>query len=149
MKLNHVSDLDQLVSEYLIFRKCEDASRAFEFREEFKRVSDSVPNNLISVSAKILIAFDEGDYESLLKLWEENIVQPSQESMHDDLIYEVKAAEFLCNLHCAVYPFRLEGIKKAGTPQIAAKTAARSMTIFKKYFESRGIHLYVYTYMYI
>ena len=144
-----------------------------------------------AISSRILTAFDEGDYATLLNLWETFIVQPSTDSLSQSLSYELKAAEFLCNLHCAVYPFRSEVIRRVGksqrdlsvflsvflsvslflcqavcvylsvnplppsfpllmapiflpfltspdAPETAAKAAARSMTIFKHFFESRG-----------
>lgn len=115
MNSNIVTELDLLVSDYLIFRKCESANELFASRDEFV-CSDPIidKNETGSASSKILTAFDDGDYFLLLNLWETCIVKPSIESGNATFLYECKACEFLCNLHGAVYPFRSEFIRKLG-----------------------------------
>jgi hypothetical protein len=122
-KLKNLSDLDQLVSDYLLFRKHHDTGSESGSSAVVKKDSSSIfPDNPedskdtkhFSVSDKILAAFDDGDYAFLLSLWETFIVQPSFESLSPTLSYEFKAAEFLCNLHCAVFPFRSEIIRRLG-----------------------------------
>lgn len=114
LKSKNILELDQIVSDYLIFRKCNQASEALLLQSDFfcEECSDSSRNPV--VSSRILCAFDSGDYASLLSLWETYIVQFSSGILSESLKYEIKAAEFLCNLHCAIYPFRSEIIRGYG-----------------------------------
>jgi hypothetical protein len=114
LKSKNILELDQIVSDYLIFRKCNQASEALLLQRDFfsEECSDSSRNPV--VSSRILAAFDSGDYASLLSLWETYIVQFSSGILSESLTYEIKAAEFLCNLHCAIYPFRSEIIRGYG-----------------------------------
>lgn len=106
-----VCDLDQLVSDYLVFRKFNDASKLTNLR---KNIGTSKADGKFAVSSRILTAFDDGDYSALLSLWETFIVQPQNEALCLPLTRELKATEFLCNLHCAVYPFRPEVMRRVG-----------------------------------
>ena len=125
-KAKNILELDQIVSDYLVFRKCDEASRVLLLRRDF--FSEESPHNSKKplVTSKILSAFDNGDYAELLSLWETYIVQFSSQNLSASLAYEIKAAEFLCNLHCAVYPFRSEvfrGIGKLNTLSFGVSTA--------------------------
>jgi hypothetical protein len=113
-KAKNILELDQIVSDYLVFRKCDEASRVLLLRRDF--FSEDTPHNRKKplVTSKILSAFDNGDYAELLSLWETYIVQFSSQNLSASLAYEIKAAEFLCNLHCAVYPFRSEVFRGIG-----------------------------------
>jgi hypothetical protein len=113
-KAKNILELDQIVSDYLVFRKCDEASRVLILRRDF--FSEDTPHNRKKplVTSKILSAFDNGDYAELLSLWETYIVQFSSQNLSASLAYEIKAAEFLCNLHCAVYPFRSEVFRGIG-----------------------------------
>ena len=115
LKSKNILELDQIVSDYLIFRKCNQASEALLLQRDFfsEECSVAAERNPV-VSKRILAAFDSGDYASLLSLWETYIVQFSSGILSESLTYEIKAAEFLCNLHCAIYPFRSEIIRGYG-----------------------------------
>ena len=106
-----VCELDQLVSDYLVFRKFNDASKLTNLRN---KLGTSKSDGKIAVSCRILTAFDDGDYSALLSLWETFIVQPLNDALCLPLTRELKATEFLCNLHCAVYPFRPEIVRRVG-----------------------------------
>lgn len=114
VKVKNILDLDQMVSDYLIFRKCDEASKSLLIKRDFISDEPSHHHKRPFVSSKILAAFDKGDYALLLSLWETYIVHFSSETLSQSLAYEVKAAEFLCNLHCAVLPFRKEVIQRVG-----------------------------------
>lgn len=110
-KSKNILELDQIVSDYLVFRKCDEASRVLLLRRDFFSEDNSKKP---LVTSKILAAFDNGDYAELLSLWETYIVQFSSQNLSASFAYEIKAAEFLCNLHCAVYPFRSEVFRGVG-----------------------------------
>ena len=114
LKSKNILELDQIVSDYLIFRKCNQASEALLLQREFFSEECTTSERNPVVSSRILAAFDSGDYASLLSLWETYIVQFSSGILSESLTYEIKAAEFLCNLHCAIYPFRSEIIRGYG-----------------------------------
>ena len=110
-KIKTILELDQLVADYLAYRKCNDAEALISNLKDLG-TNDSYGRG--AISSRILSAFDDGDYQSLLSLWETHIVQSTSDTISLSLGYEVKAAEFLCNLHCAVYPFRPEVIRRVG-----------------------------------
>ena len=140
-----IAELDTLVEGYLNFRQCDDANKAFTAARKplvaqkvFKRIKKPPSPPMLE---RVLAAFDDGDYPLLLSLWETFIVQQALEYVPPELEESRRNAEFLCNLHCAIYPFRSEVMRKAGAPDVAAKVAARSMTIFKHFIETRGANL--------
>ena len=51
------------------------------------------------------------------------------------------ASEFNMNLFCLTGAFRSEIVKSFETPAMAAKNAARTMSIFKNYIDTRGKNL--------
>lgn len=112
--VTNVLDLDKMVSDYLLFRNCGEASLALLRKREFFRDEYQNDDEKPVIAGKILAAFDSGDYALLLSLWESYVIQSSNESLSTTLAYEMKAVEYLCNLHCAVYPFRAEVIRKVG-----------------------------------
>ena len=136
-----IAELDHLVDGYLKFRDCPDATKAFAAQRKPHIVQKVKKVKKPPVADRILAAFDDGDYPLLLSLWETFIVQQALDFVPPDLEGSRKTAEFLCNLHCAIYPFRSEVMRRAGAPDVAAKVAARSMTIFKHFMETRGVHL--------
>ena len=151
-----IAELDQLVHSYLQFRQCDASATAFvetkkpNVHAAVKANKKTAKNNhQPPVADRILAAFDDGDYPLLLSLWETFIVQPaldrlassstsSSSSVPSALEEQRKNAEFLCNLHCAIYPFRADVMRRAGSPDVAATVAARAMTIFKHFMETRG-----------
>lgn len=110
-KVTSISELDQLVSDYQAFRKFNDASELISIRKD---LGSSKSAGRFAISSKILTAFDHGDYACILSLWETYIIQSLNETLCSTLTRESKDTEFLCNLHCAVYPFRPEVIRRVG-----------------------------------
>ena len=136
-----IAELDTLVEGYLHFRQpaaAEVFTTARKPHKVFKRIKKP-PNP--PVLDRVLAAFDDGDYPLLLSLWETFIVQQALEYVPPELDESRKNAEFICNLHCAIYPFRSDIMRKAGSPDVAAKIAARAMTTFKHFIETRGANL--------
>jgi len=153
-----IAELDQLVHSYLQFRQCDASATAFvetkkpNVHAAVKANKKTAKNNhQPPVADRILAAFDDGDYPLLLSLWETFIVQPALDRLASSptssssssptpsaLEEQRKNAEFLCNLHCAIYPFRADVMRRAGSPDVAATVAARAMTIFKHFMETRG-----------
>ena len=128
--------LDDLVSEYLSFRGYTSALKHLGVDRITKtKSSDDKPNS--DILSRIVSAFDRGDYPIVLSLWNAYVVQVSS-AFSSEVQIDAKRAEFYVNVYCASYPFRNEVIREAGSPEVAAKLAARSMTIFKHFIETRG-----------
>ena len=136
---SELEKLDQLVSDYLLFRSFKHTQQQLflDKRQPISVNKESV-RHLRDTIQRILNAFDSGDYPRLVTLWETYINQKIGTVKSTLIAVEAREMEFLANLCCAIYPFRSEVIKSAGSPAVAAKVAARSMTIFKHYQETKG-----------
>ena len=135
-----LENLDSLVGDYLSFRGFEVATPYEEERQRQQRRSDRTQAPHVepgAVKERILGAFMAGDYPRILTLWDTHIIQALKDRSAQ-IAAEARTAEFYINLQCATFPFRSDVMKNAGTPGVAARAAARSMTIFKHYLESRG-----------
>lgn len=136
---SELEKLDQLVSDYLLFRSFKHTQQQlFLDKRQPLSVNKESSRHLRDTIQRILNAFDSGDYPRLVTLWETYINQKIGTVKSTLIAVEAREMEFLANLCCAIYPFRSEVIKSAGSPAVAAKVAARSMTIFKHYQETKG-----------
>jgi len=133
------SQLDTLVGEYLVFRGYKQSSQHFGQERQFPHRSLSYSDSR-AITERIMSSLSGGDYPRALVLWDTYVVQflPGRSVAINT---DARTAEFILNLYLAVFPFRSEVIKSAGTPKIASATAARSMTIFKHFVETRGTRL--------
>ena len=133
--------LDRLVKEYLTYR-------------EQPPVDDS-PSELVE---KIMKCFDNGDYPTILYLWDQCVAVKLSTKDSVDL-HDASIAEYYMHIHCATNPFRQSTIANQSSPGEAAKLAARSMTIFRHFVESKGkklsstpefhvSHVYMHRYIY-
>ena len=120
--------IDRLVKEYTEFR---DESRA----SPDQQLGDDIVD-------RIMKAFDCGDYPTILTLWDSYVAQKLHPDEDAALQDDADVAEFYMHLHCATCPFRQSIMKSMGSPAAAAQLAARSMTIFKHFIESKGKHLF-------
>ena len=134
--------LDSLVSEYLLFRsyKQTQAQLFMDKRSSTKR-SDTDARNARNQIMRFLSALDGGDYPRMVTLWDTYVGSKIGTVKSTALNAEARDAEFIVNLCCAIYPFRAEVIENAGSSNVAAKVAARSMVIFKHFLETRGARL--------
>ena len=133
-----MEDVDDLVEDYLLYKSYNTALR--NFRQDRYTVSSSTNDDEYSARERIdriLSAFSSGDYPTLLHLWD-SIVVKNLHKRSPDVAVESNKVEFLINVHCGVFPFRVEVMQKAKHPNVAAKVAARAMTIFKHYITMRG-----------
>jgi hypothetical protein len=113
--------IDRMVKEYIAFR-------------EQPPCADCSPDETVE---KIMKAFDTGDYPNVLFLWDSWVSQKL--SLSDPVVvHEAAVAEFYMHIHCATSPFRQTTIAQLPNPVAAAKLAARSMTIFRHYVETKG-----------
>jgi hypothetical protein len=137
--------LDTLVSEYLVFRSFKQTQQQLflDKRSPASKLGgdDSGSRNRRAIIQRILNALDSGDYPRCITLWDTYISQKIGTVKSMALNTESREAEFLYNLACGIYPFRSHVIKEAGSPDVASKVAARSMTMFKHYVQNRGIKL--------
>ena len=129
--------LDSLVSEYLLFRSFKQTQAQLFLDKRLPSINKEVGRQQRTTVQRLLNALDNGDYPRMVALWDSFITARSSERSKS-LSVEMREVEFLVHLTCAVYPFRSEIIQIAGSPAVAAKVAARSMTIFKHYLETRG-----------
>jgi hypothetical protein len=127
------SELDEFVSEYLLFKNCKQSHELFTTEKDYFKSPTSIEEQKLVIS-RIVSAVVNGEYTTALTLWDTYVISSSQNQ-------EADSAEFIMNLFCAIYPFRSDVIKSAGNPKIASKVAARQMTIFKHYIESKGYDL--------
>ena len=145
LKPAELERLDTLVSEYLLFRSFKQTQQQLflDKRSPAAKLKgdDSGARNQRAIIQRILNALDSGDYPRTLTLWDTYIAQKIGTVKSTVLNAEARDAEFLVNLSCAIYPFRSNVIQTAGSPDVAAKVAARSMTMFKHYAETRGARL--------
>jgi len=145
LKPQELERLDTLVSEYLLFRSFKQTQQQLflDKRSPATKLNgdDAAARNQRSIIQRILNALDSGDYPRILTLWDTYISQKIGTVKSTLLNAEARDSEFLVNLNCAVYPFRSSVIQQAGTPEVAAKVAARSMAMFKHYVETRGVRL--------
>ena len=140
MDKHDFDQMDSLVGDYLSFRNYFDSAEVLEEeRQRPQRRASQVTAkaNPEAVKERILSSFIQGDYPRILTLWDTYIIQALKDRSAQ-IAAEARTAEFYINLQCATFPFRSDVMKKLGNPGVAARTAARSMTIFRHYLESRG-----------
>ena len=123
--------LDTLVSEYLLFRSYKQTQhQLFLDKRSPVKQSNVIERNKRTTIQRFLNALDGGDYPRMLTLWDTYISSKIGTVKSTALNAESRDAEFVVNLCCAIYPFRADVIERAGSSVVAAKVAARSMTIF-------------------
>ena len=137
-------ELDQAVCDYLSFRSyltsldsLENERRRLGQRGTVEGTNGINGSNSEEIIENIMKSFSEGDYPRVLTLWDAYVVQ-SLRDRSAQIGAEARVAEFYINLQCATFPFRNNVLREVGAPNVAAKLAARSMTIFRSYIESRG-----------
>lgn len=141
-----LSKLDDLVAEYIYFRGYKRALTQFNIDRQGRfntHAQDGIVSEQLALRScrdRVMSALESGDYPQALTLWDALVIQ-TLNNRSVAMNNEARTAEFILNLFLAIYPFRSEVIKSAGTPRIASATAARSMTIFKHFLESRGHRL--------
>jgi len=141
MHQQELERLDTLVSEYLLFRSFKQTQHQLFLDKRSPTKSTETGRHERAIVQRLLVALDSGDYPRLITLWDTYISSKIGTVKSTVLGAEARDAEFLMNLSCAIYPFRGDVIASAGSPSVAAKVAARSMTIFKHYLETRGARL--------
>ncbi len=145
LKPTELERLDTLVSDYLVFRSFKQTQQQLflDKRSPANKLNsdDSGARNRRAIIQRILNAMDSGDYPRTITLWDTYIAQKIGTVKSMSLNAEARDAEFLVNIGCSIYPFRSDVIQNAGSPDVAAKVAARSMTMFKHYVENRGARL--------
>jgi len=137
--------LDKMVSDYLLFRSFKQTQQQLFLDKRSSlhgngQTKEGGRHQRATIQ-RILNALDNGDYPQLVTLWDSFITQKIGTVKSSLLAAEAREAEFLANLCGAIYPLRPEIIQIAGDPALAAKVAARAMTIFKHYLETRGARL--------
>jgi hypothetical protein len=135
-----LTELDQLVSDYLVFRQFYGSARQLNIDRASINASDSIDVDTKEsevVLANIEHAMHVNDCAQLLTLWDKYVVQ-TLELRSESIIAAARATEFNLHVYCATHPFRPKFISSAQTPNAAAVAAARSMTIFKHFVEFRG-----------
>ena len=140
---SELEKLDQLVSDYLLFRSFKHTQQQLflDKRQPLLGHREQSGRHLRDTIQRILNALDNGDYPRLVTLWDTYVTQKIGTVKSTLIAVEAREAEFLANLLCSIYPFQSEVIQSAGSPAVAAKVAARSMGIFKHYLESKGNRL--------
>lgn len=134
-----LDELDQLVENYLKFRKFPKAAAALA-DERTDADNNKELEDRHEVIERIMKSLESCDSLRLLTLWDTYVTQVLNQHPQET-IAEARVAEFYLHLYCATYPFRGEVLESANTPDVAARYAARSMTIFKHFLEQRGRRL--------
>ena len=140
------SRLDGMVEEYIRYRQSSSNSTSTSTRKgnngdhHHHQQQQQSSSSERKVAERILNAVSSGDYPRALSLWDAYVIQ-RLDSKSPSIVAEAYNTEFLANLFLALYPFRREIIQSAGTPKIASTVAARSMTIFKHFIETRGLSI--------
>jgi hypothetical protein len=142
LRKEELERLDTLVSEYLKFRSYKQTQHQLflDKRSPIKQ-TDTAARQQRQTIQRFLNALDGGDYPRMLTLWDTYVSSKIGTVKSTALNAEARDAEFIVNLCCAIYPFRAEVIETAGSPAVAAKVAARSMTIYNHFLETRGARL--------
>jgi hypothetical protein len=133
--------IDQLVEEYLKYRNYHETFSSFQ--NERKIIFER--NNILKIPVddindRVVKALEKSDTLRLLTLWDTYVTQ-TLDPQNPELVTNARITEFYLHLYCATNPFRDEILKTVKSPSEAAKYAARSMTIFKHFLETRGRRL--------
>lgn len=132
----HMQDeIYNLIDEYLEFSGLIQTLKLFR-RENLQKKAIFTPSNS-EIAKSILTTLDHGDYPAFIGLWDKNITNLTL-SMGSEVVDASLRIELLGHVILATFPFRLSQVEKVGSPKAIAAVAARSMTIYKHYIESRG-----------
>ena len=132
----NLEELDQLVENYLKFRNFGRTASVLSEERKGEYVNKELEDRN-DVIERIMKSLEKCDSLRLLTLWDTYVIQVL-ERHSPDMVAEARITEFYIHLYCATYPFRGEVLETANSPNVAAKYAARSMTIFKHFLEQRG-----------
>jgi len=135
----NLDELDQLVENYLSYRNFKNSVKALSEERLSSKPSNDVDDRQ-DVIDRIMKSLEKSDSLRLFTLWDTYVTQ-TLDHQSPDIILEARVAEFYVHLYCATYPFRSEVLQTVNSPNVAAKYAARSMTIFKRFLELRGKRL--------
>ncbi|CBJ48688.1 similar to F59G1.4 [Ectocarpus siliculosus] len=86
-------------------------------------------------SVALFKAFDDGDLSAFLSAWAAFIPNILRRGTPSSLARELRVAEFLACVHCAVLPFRATALAKAAGPREASVACAKSMSSFRRYLD--------------
>ncbi|CAM9617614.1 unnamed protein product [Ectocarpus sp. 4 AP-2014] len=86
-------------------------------------------------SVALFKALDDGDMSTFLSAWAVLIPNILRRGTPSSLAREVRVAEFLACVHCAVLPFRATALAKAAGPREASVACAKSMSSFRRYLD--------------
>lgn len=118
--------IDKLVQEYLTYRQSAPSAPS---------AGDKLsPDDIVE---KMMKYFDTGDYPNILYLWD-TYVSERLDTADAHVVHEAGVAEFYMHIHCATCPFRQSSIRDMPNPGAAGKVAARAMTIFKHFVDTKG-----------
>jgi len=127
---------DDIVAEYLFYKGYRETLKSFEEDRQVKSIVSARETNR-EIYGSLIESFLRGDYSTSLTLWNNHVISEML-TLSRAMQSELKKIEFYVNIYMATYPFRNSSIEAAGSPDLAAKDAARAMTIFKHFLESRG-----------
>jgi len=143
----NLEEIDQLVEDYLKYRNYHESFHILQKERKERNEKNSKlslqlqqSQQLNDINERILKALEKIDTLKLLTLWDTYVTQ-TLDPLNSELVISARIAEFYLHLYCATYPFRDEVLKNVKSPSEAAKFAARSMTIFKHFIETRGRRL--------
>lgn len=128
-----LTEVDDIVSEYLSYRRF---YRSLDCFQQERQLGKSERQE-IGIVEQVTNALNVKDIDTLIPLWDTYITKTIH-SAPDEILLSANIAEFYMHLYCATYSFRNDYLETISSPALAAKTAARSMTIFKRFVETRG-----------
>lgn len=139
-------EIDKLVEDYLIFRNYSESAKKLQSERDAKAAFGPDENNPdendsgCDLRESIIKALETSESLRLLTMWD-NYVIKGLSNLPSEMIAEARIAEFYLHLFCATYPFRDDILQSLNSPAEAAKYAARAMTVFKHFTETRGRRL--------
>jgi hypothetical protein len=148
-----ISEVEDLIEEYLSFRSYPSLSSFVSDRTSCNTAAmlggdllhgddGDDGENTASVLREFTQAFESGDHVDLFILWQNHIPRPllRLNSTHPSSLAAM-SLEFYLNLHCALYPFRDSFLSKCSSLDQVTEACGKSMSIFRRYIESRGSSL--------
>jgi len=132
--------VDQLVEDYLKYRNYRESYQAMKLERKASSEIRTTDSNNKDITDRIMHALEKCESLRLLTLWDTHIIQ----TLHvhpPETVAAARVAEFYLHLCCATHPFRDDTLRTINSPAEAAKYAARSMTVFKNFTETRGKRL--------
>ncbi|GMH60439.1 hypothetical protein TL16_g03051 [Triparma laevis f. inornata] len=137
---NDTSTTIDLIDDYLSCKGYNHLSSEFQAAVAESEQNGETEDRGSYILSEFLQSFSTGNHVDLFILWQNHIPR-SLLRLNSESTPEHQSAmqlEFYLNLHCAVYPFRDEVLRRAKSLEEVTTACGKSMSVFRRYIESRG-----------